>query len=187
MNLPNKLTVLRVAMVPLFLVFLLVEAIPFNYFIALFVFVAAALTDLIDGKIARKYNLITDFGKFLDPLADKLLVCAALICMIPSGCIPALAVFVIVGRDTAVNGIRTVAAASGTVIAANIFGKIKTALQMGAVCLSLVILGICQLYPEITEVGLLASNLVWWAIALYTFVTMIIYFVQNISCIDPRK
>lgn len=187
MNLPNKLTLLRVAMIPVFLVFLLADGIYMNYFFALFIFVLAAVTDFIDGRIARKYNLITDFGKFLDPLADKLLVCAALICMIPTGYIHAIVVFVIVGRDTAVNGLRSVAASSGKVIAANIFGKIKTFAQMTAVCASLFLMGIADIVSDFAPTAMLISNIAWWVIAAYTFVTMIIYFAQNRSCINSSK
>lgn len=174
-------------MVPVFLVFLLVSAIPYNYFWALLIFIAASLTDMIDGKIARKHNLITDFGKFADPIADKLLVCAALICMIPLKCIPAVAVFIIVGRDTAVDGLRSVAASSGKVIAANIFGKIKTALQMIAVAVSLLLLGIAGIDPLLLPKVLVITNVMWWLIACYTLVTLVIYFVQNADCIDPKK
>lgn len=187
MNLPNKLSILRMILVPVFLVFLLVESVPYHYFIALFVFAAASFTDMLDGKIARKHNLITDFGKFIDPLADKLLVCAALICMIPIGCIPALATFIIVARDSAISGLRSVAASSGKVIAANIFGKIKTVLQMGAVCMSLLFMGIAELSPAFSETAFTISNIVWWVIAAYTLVTMVIYFVQNASSIDTKK
>lgn len=155
MNLPNKLTVMRIIMVPLFLVFLLVNAIPYNYFWALLIFAAASLTDMIDGKLARKHNLVTNFGKFADPIADKLLVCAALICMIPLKCIPAVAVFIIVGRDTAIDGLRSVAASSGKVIAANIFGKIKTALQMVAVVVTL-------FYWECHQSGRGFCRAHWW-------------------------
>ena len=142
---------------------------------------------MADGKIARARHLITNFGKFLDPLADKLLVTAALICLIPTGYLPALVVFVIVGRDTAVNGLRSVAAAEGKVIAANIFGKIKTFAQMVAVCMTLLLLGLAEYGAVPAETAGLVSRIVWWIIAAYTFVTMIIYFAQNASCIDPRK
>ena len=187
MNLPNKLTILRVILVPVFLAFLYAASLPHRYFYALAVFIIAALTDMADGKIARARHLITNFGKFLDPLADKLLVTAALICLIPTGYLPALVVLVIVGRDTAVNGLRSVAAAEGKVIAANIFGKIKTFAQMVAVCMTLLLLGLAEYGAVPAETAGLVSRIVWWIIAAYTFVTMIIYFAQNASCIDPRK
>jgi CDP-diacylglycerol--glycerol-3-phosphate 3-phosphatidyltransferase len=131
MNLPNKLTILRVIMIPFFLVFMLTEiAGGASKYIALFIFVAASLTDLLDGKIARKYNLVTNFGKFMDPLADKLLVCSALICFVELDKIPAVVVIIIIAREFIISGFRLVAASSGVVIAASYWGKFKTVSQM---------------------------------------------------------
>lgn len=131
MNIPNKLTVLRVFLVPVFVVFMLA---PFpgewSKWAALAVFVIASLTDLADGKIARKYGLVTNFGKFMDPLADKLLVCSALICFVETEQIPAAIVIVIVSRELIISGVRLIAADNGVVLAANIWGKFKTACQM---------------------------------------------------------
>lgn len=132
MNLPNKLTILRMVLVPVFMVLLLNLKI---FWIAGIVFIIASLTDLADGKIARKYNLVTDFGKFADPLADKLLVCAALIALSSIGklgtpILGAWATFIIIAREFMVTGIRLVAAAKGKVIAAGMSGKIKTTVQM---------------------------------------------------------
>ncbi len=131
MNIPNRLTVLRVLLVPVFVVFMLV---PFSgewaKWAALAVFVIASLTDLADGKIARKYGLVTNFGKFMDPLADKLLVCSALICFVATEQIPAAVVIVIVARELIISGVRLIAADQGVVLAANIWGKLKTACQM---------------------------------------------------------
>ena len=140
MNLPNKLTIFRVILIPFFIVFLLVPDMPFlpstewGEWIALAIFVIASLTDMLDGKIARKYNLITDFGKFMDPLADKLLVCSALIALIELGRIPAWMVIVIIAREFTISGFRLVAADKGVVIAASYWGKFKTVFQMVAVC-----------------------------------------------------
>lgn len=136
MNLPNKLTVLRVILIPFFVVFLLGKEYigSWSPYAALFIFIAASLTDMLDGKIARKYNLITNFGKFMDPLADKLLVCTALICFVDLHRIPTWIVLIIIGREFVISGFRLVAAEGGNVIAAGIWGKIKTAVTMVTIC-----------------------------------------------------
>lgn len=131
MNLPNKLTVLRVIMIPFFVVFMLTDlGGQYSNYIALVIFCVASLTDMLDGKIARKYNLVTNFGKFMDPLADKLLVGAAMICLIPMGKIPAWIVIVIISREFIISGFRLVASDNGIVIAASYWGKFKTVSQM---------------------------------------------------------
>jgi len=129
MNLPNKLTILRILLIPVFIVILMTG----HYYISAVIFVAASLTDALDGAIARKYNLITNFGKIMDPLADKLLVTAALVCLVQLGDIPAWMVFVILAREFTVTSLRSVAASEGIVIAAGRSGKIKTILQMTAI------------------------------------------------------
>lgn len=129
MNLPNKLTVFRICMVPLFVLFMYLP-IPGKYLISLIIFAVAAVTDALDGNIARRYNLVTDFGKFMDPLADKLLVIAALICLIEVRLIPGWIVLIIVARELAVSIMRAIAAADGKVIAAGGSGKLKTIVQM---------------------------------------------------------
>ena len=124
MNLPNKLTVLRVVLIPFFVAFLLLS--PGNdafKWVSLAIFIIASLTDMLDGKIARKYNLITDFGKFMDPLADKLLVCSAMICLIELGRIPSWIVVIIIAREFIISGFRLIAADNGRVIAASYWGK----------------------------------------------------------------
>lgn len=137
MNLPNKLTVLRICMIPFFVAALLYEngADQTMRIIANVIFITASLTDLLDGKIARKYGLVTNFGKFMDPLADKLLVCSALICLIQLGQLPAWVVIVIISREFIISGFRLVAADNGIVIAASYWGKFKTTFQMIAVIL----------------------------------------------------
>lgn len=136
MNLPNKLTVLRVIMVPFFVFFMLTGVGgAANKWIALIIFCVASLTDMLDGKIARARNLVTNFGKFMDPLADKLLVCSAMICMIPLGKLQAWFVIVIIAREFIISGFRLVAADNGIVIAASYWGKFKTTFQMIAVIL----------------------------------------------------
>ena len=132
MNLPNKLTVLRICMIPFFVAALLYEngADQTMRIIANVIFIVASLTDLLDGKIARKYGLVTNFGKFMDPLADKLLVCSALICLIQLGQLPAWIVIIIISREFIISGFRLVAADNGIVIAASYWGKFKTVFQM---------------------------------------------------------
>ena len=131
MNLPNKLTVLRVIMVPFFVFFMLTDVGgAASKWIALVLFIVASLTDMLDGKIARKYNLVTNFGKFMDPLADKLLVCSAMICLIPSGKLPTAVVIIIIAREFIISGFRLVAVDNGIVIAASCWGKEKTISQM---------------------------------------------------------
>ncbi len=139
MNLANKLTLFRVILVPFFIGALMIPFIPYGYTAALVIFALASITDMLDGKVARKYNMITDLGKFLDPLADKVLVAAALICFTELGYAPAWAVWLIMAREFMVSGIRLVAAGSSKklVIAANIWGKLKTASTMVAICLIL--------------------------------------------------
>lgn len=129
MNLPNKLTLFRIILIPFFLFFLLTDYCGnAGKFIALGIFAVASLTDMLDGKIARKYNLVTNFGKFMDPMADKLLVCSALICL--SNVIPKWIVIIIISRELIISGFRTIAADNGIVIAASYWGKIKTVCQM---------------------------------------------------------
>ncbi|NLZ46415.1 MAG: CDP-diacylglycerol--glycerol-3-phosphate 3-phosphatidyltransferase [Clostridiales bacterium] len=145
MNLPNKLTLLRVLLIPVFLVFLLIGGaqvnlfgdikLDINIFIALAIFGVASITDLIDGKIARKYNLITNFGKFLDPLADKMLVMATIVCFVALGWIDAIAVVIILAREFMVSALRLVVANDGVVVAAGIWGKLKTFVTMIALAL----------------------------------------------------
>ena len=136
MNLPNKLTTFRVILIPFFVFFMLTDVGgAANKWIALAIFAVASLTDLLDGKIARKYNLVTNFGKFMDPLADKLLVCSAMICLIPSGKLAAEIVIIIIAREFIISGFRLVASDNGIVIAASYWGKFKTTFQMIAVIL----------------------------------------------------
>lgn len=132
MNVPNRLTILRVAMIPLFVVAMLWHSLPYSDYIAAALFIGACITDFFDGYIARKYNLITTFGKFMDPLADKLLVCAALICFLAEDNpeMPAWVVIIIISREFIISGFRLVAAEKGVTIAASYWGKVKTVVQM---------------------------------------------------------
>lgn len=180
MNLPNKLTVLRVIMVPFFVFFMLTDVGgAANKWIALAIFVIASLTDMLDGKIARKYNLVTDFGKFMDPLADKLLVCAAMICLIETGQLAAWIVIVIISREFIISGFRLVAADNGVVIAASYWGKFKTTFQMLMVIV--LILNFDNCYFQ-----LLGTVLTYIALVL-TVVSLIDYLWKNRAVLKEQK
>lgn len=140
MNLPNKLTLMRVLLIPVFLVFFLIPGIPCHYLLAMIVFIAASVTDALDGHLARKHNLVTNFGKFLDPLADKVLVMTALACFVDNQMIGVIPFLIIMMREFMVSGLRLVAANSGTVIAAGFWGKLKTAFTMVTIIAILVYL-----------------------------------------------
>lgn len=140
MNLPNKLTLMRVLLIPIFLVFFLIPGIPCHYLLAMIVFIAASITDALDGHLARKHNLVTNFGKFLDPLADKVLVMTALACFVDNQVIGVIPFLIIMMREFMVSGLRLVAANSGTVIAAGFWGKLKTAFTMVTIIAILVYL-----------------------------------------------
>lgn len=175
MNLPNKLTVLRVLMVPFFVVFALTDLVPgYSHYIAVAIFIAASLTDLLDGKIARKYNLVTDFGKFMDPLADKLLVCSALICLVSIDRLPAWMVIVIISREFIISGFRLVASDNGVVIAASYWGKFKTVFQM---------LMIIVLFLDLGGIFDLIGEILTWAALILTVVSLVDYLVKNKSVI----
>ena len=181
MNLPNKLTLARVIMVPVFLFFILnhqeflpfyIPAIePYCKWIALGIFILAAITDALDGKIARKYNLVTNFGKFMDPLADKLLVNLALIALMLLGKVNPWLVMLIIARDFIISGFRLVAAEKGSVIAASIWGKVKTAAQMVMVCFLIADI------PQIHIVG----TVLQWLVCILTLFSLIDYLVKNRS------
>ena len=141
-NLPNKLTILRILMIPLFVLFFELSSMNMNYFWAFVMFAVASFTDLLDGKIARKYNLVSDFGKLMDPLADKVLVTAALVCFVadPAALTPSWVVIVILAREFLVTSLRLLAAAKGVVLAADKWGKYKTATTMIWICWNLLIM-----------------------------------------------
>ncbi|MCM1184036.1 MAG: CDP-diacylglycerol--glycerol-3-phosphate 3-phosphatidyltransferase [Roseburia sp.] len=182
MNLPNKLTVFRVILIVPFVLLLLGGHAQWGWFQALFggiagytdyialaIFIIASLTDLLDGKIARKYNLVTNFGKFMDPLADKLLVCAALVCLVEMGRIAAWIVIIIISREFIISGLRLVAADNKIVIAASYWGKFKTAFQMLMVCLMI---------ADIGAIALLTQIIMWIAVVL-TIVSLVDYLIKN--------
>ncbi len=169
MNLPNKLTILRVILIPVFLVFLMADITPYDKWIALAIFIIASLTDLLDGKIARKYNLVTNFGKFMDPLADKLLVCSAMIALVGMDRIPSWIVIVIIAREFIISGFRLVASDNGVVIAASYWGKFKTTFQMIMVILMIM---------DIPKLQLLTTIIMYIALVL-TIVSLIDYLKKN--------
>ena len=180
MNLPNKLTVLRVIMVPFFVFFMLTDVGgAANKWIALVLFIVASLTDMLDGKIARKYNLVTNFGKFMDPLADKLLVCSAMICLIPSGKLPTAVVIVIIAREFVISGFRLVASDSGVVIAASYWGKFKTNFQMFAIILLMLNLG--ENFPAYAGGIHIAEQILIYIALILTIVSLVDYLAKNID------
>ena len=170
MNLPNKLTILRVIMIPFFVLFMLTDiGGAASKWIALAIFIIASLTDLLDGHIARKYNLVTNFGKFMDPLADKLLVCAALICLVETGQLPSWIVIIIISREFIISGFRLIASDNGRVIAASYWGKFKTTFQMIMICL---------LIADLAVLSVITQIVMWIALAL-TVISLVDYLVKN--------
>ena len=172
MNLPNKITIFRVCMIPVFLVFMLVPGIPYANYIATAVFAIACASDAVDGYIARKYKLVTNFGKFMDPIADKLLVCSALICFAALSYMPAWIVIVIIAREFIISGFRLVAADAGIVIAASYWGKFKTVAQMAMIIVLLADFG------GIFDV--IGTALIWVSLVL-TIVSLVDYVKKNIQ------
>lgn len=184
MNLPNKLTVFRVILIIPFVLLMLGSHAQWGWFMAVFggivdyadyialvIFIIASLTDMLDGKIARKYNLVTNFGKFMDPLADKLLVCSAMICLIELDRIPAWIVIIIISREFIISGFRLVAADNRVVIAASYWGKFKTTFQMVMVCLMI---------ADIEALAILTQIVMWIAVVL-TIISLVDYLVKNKS------
>ena len=179
MNLPNKLTVLRIIMVPFFVFFMLTDAGgAANKWIALVIFCVASLTDMLDGKIARARGLVTNFGKFMDPLADKLLVCSAMICLIPLGKLTAWFVIVIIAREFIISGFRLVASDNGIVIAASYWGKFKTVSQM-----FMVIVMIMDLGGVFDVIG----TVLMWAALILTIVSLIDYIAKNVEVLTQGR
>ena len=180
MNLPNKLTVCRVALIPFFVVFLLYpDLTKYSNYIAAAIFIIASLTDYADGRIARKYNLVTNFGKFMDPLADKLLVCAAMICLVEMGKLAAWIVIVIMSREFIISGFRLVASDNGIVIAASYWGKFKTTFQM------LMIIVLILDIPS-DAFRLLGEGLTYIALAL-TVISLVDYIFKNRETLKEQK
>lgn len=187
MNLPNKLTVGRIILVPFFVAALLANF-PLNNAVALIIFIAASLTDMFDGKIARRNGLVTDFGKFADPLADKILVLAALLCFVQLGICDCVAVIIVLFREFSVTSIRLIAASKGKVVAANMWGKAKTVSQMIAIIAVIAM----QIVLELPEVGLnfintatiepiffVVGEILIWISVVFTIISGVVYIIQN--------
>ena len=178
MNLPNKLTVLRVVLVPFFVAALLISKTTESMkWAALVLFIVASLTDILDGKIARKYNLVTTFGKFMDPLADKVLTISGMICLIELGRIPSWIVVIIVAREFIISGFRLIATEHGIVIAANYWGKWKTTFQM--IMIILMIMNI----PRLS----LVTDIVMWIALLLTIISLATYIMQNMEVVRTME
>ena len=180
MNLPNKLTMFRVILIPFFVFFLLVPYFPDSgKYIAAFIFIIASLTDLFDGKIARKYNLVTNFGKFMDPLADKLLVCSALICLTAMELLEAWIVIVIISREFIISGFRLIASDNGIVIAASYWGKFKTTFQL-LMIIMLILDFDNQTYQICTEI-------ITYTALILTVISLIDYVAKNKDVLKEQK
>lgn len=180
MNLPNKLTIFRVVLIPFFVFFLLYPGFEgYGNYIATVIFIWASLTDFADGKIARKYNLVTNFGKFMDPLADKLLVCAAMICLIETGQLASWIVIVIISREFIISGFRLVASDNGVVIAANYWGKFKTTFQM----LMIIVLVLDINHPVFDLLGVVLTYIA----LLLTIISLVDYVWKNKDVLKEQK
>lgn len=186
MNLPNKLTLLRVILVPFFVFFMLTDIVPFSPVIALVIFIAASVTDALDGHIARSRNLVTTFGKFLDPLADKVLVISALICLNSIGVIGAVPVIIIVAREFMVSGLRLVTANEGVVVAAGIWGKLKTAFTMVAEVA--IMLGLCFGFEgQAADIANIIYQVLIWIATVLTVISGGVYLKGYWKYIDASK
>lgn len=178
MNLPNKITMLRVIMIPFFAFFMLTDIVEYSRYIAVSIFIVASLTDTLDGFIARKYNLVSNFGKFMDPLADKLLVSTALICFvsIPENPMPVWGVIVIISREFIISGFRLVAANEGVVLAASWWGKIKTTVQM--------IMSVFLIVNFSGKVIDIVENIFIYAAIILTIISLADYLIKNWKVLD---
>jgi CDP-diacylglycerol--glycerol-3-phosphate 3-phosphatidyltransferase len=196
MNLANKLTLIRIFLVPIFLIFIAVKSFSYGTFIATFIFILASLTDKLDGYIARSRNQITKFGKFMDPLADKLLVTAALISLVELQIIPSWAAMIIIAREFAVSGLRTIAASDGIVIAASWWGKIKTVIQIIAIILLLLKVNIINSkylqtlinnVPQMNNFFDIIPTVMLYLAVIITIISGIDYFKKNKNAINIEK
>lgn len=197
LNTPNKLTVLRIILVPFFVVVLLLPQIPHHYIIAALIFGAASYTDHLDGKIARRKNLITDFGKFADPLADKIMITAALACFVQVGLTNAIILILVLAREFTVTSIRLVAAGKGKVVAANNWGKAKTISQIVAVLLILIMQYILELnnmccitlenVNTLSSIFTIIDDVLMWIVVVFTLVSGFIYIWDNREFVKNAK
>ncbi len=194
MNTPNKLTILRICLVPFMVFFLTADFVPFHYLWALIIFAAASVTDAIDGHLARKHNLITDFGKFLDPLADKILVISALVCFVEMHACSSIVVIIVLAREFLVSALRLVAVGEGKVIAASNWGKLKTVSQMVAVIWELVFWSVYSVVGEaamaeyhLFSTGYGIGEALLWISTILTVISGVDYVWKNRSFINPAK
>ena len=189
MNLPNKLTIGRILLVPLFVAAIIIEF-PMHNFLALIFFSVASITDMLDGKIARKRGLVTDFGKFADPLADKILVLAALLCFVQNGLCDCIAVIILLFREFSVTSIRLIAASKGKVVAANMWGKVKTVTQMIAIITILVLQSVldvnslfglfsADITSVFTTIFIIIGGVLIWISTIFAVISGVIYIKQN--------
>lgn len=178
MNLPNKLTMLRIAMVPIFVVFVSNPAVTYQW-IALVLFVIASFTDMLDGRIARSRHMVTDFGKFIDPIADKMLVMSALIMLVEQNRMPGWVCMVMLAREFAVSGFRLVASSKGKVIAAGIWGKLKTVTQMIYICMALILLPMYSINHDVHAVWDVATQIIMYVSMALTLWSGIDYIWKN--------
>ncbi|NLL63227.1 MAG: CDP-diacylglycerol--glycerol-3-phosphate 3-phosphatidyltransferase [Ruminococcaceae bacterium] len=186
MNIPNQLTIARMIITPVFLAVFTIPSIPYNYAIAMLLFIIGSLTDLFDGIIARKRNLVTNFGKFADPLADKILTTSALLGFMALGYCNVWVVFLVLFREFAISSMRLIAAAEGLVIPANIWGKVKTTFQMVAtiaIMLGLVLVGDFGIELPLHFV----ADILFWIIAVLTIVSGVVYVKDGVKVIDFSK
>jgi CDP-diacylglycerol---glycerol-3-phosphate 3-phosphatidyltransferase len=179
MNLPNKITIARVFMIPIFLIIFLVPGIPAGNYIAAAIFIVACLTDALDGYLARKYHLVTNFGKFADPLADKLLVCSALICFVELHLVPAWIIIIIIAREFIISGFRLVASDNGVVIAASNIAKFKTTAQM--------IMSILLIVNFDNVIFNSLEQLFIYASLILTVISLIDYLYKNKAVLNEKK
>ncbi len=189
MNLPNKLTVLRICLVPVVIALMLIDF-PFHWLAALLVFAAASITDLLDGKIARSRGLVTDFGKFADPLADKVLVFSVLVCLVEANLAGAVVILLLLAREFVVTAVRLSAAAGGKVVAASFWAKAKTVSQMVAIIAIFLLVQLLDLgwLPFLTEqLVKIVSELLLWVTAVFSLVSGVQYVLNNLEFIKTAK
>ena len=181
MNIANKLTIARILLIPVYIVFLMLPITEYHFWIATAVFIIASLTDMLDGKLARKYNLVSDFGKFADPLADKLLVLSAMICFVQLELMPAWICIVIMAREIAISGLRLICAEKGTVVAASKLGKFKTITQMAFIILTSINFPYyyCYSLPGVCNVIETIRIIIMYLALVMTIVSFIDYIYKN--------
>ncbi len=187
LNLPNKLTIIRIVLTPVFLFLFFAEFIPYNYIFALIVFVVAAITDFADGKIARSRNIITNFGKIADPIADKILTTTILLCFMQKNLCSIWVILLILTREFAVSAIRITAASQGAVIPANMYGKIKTVMQMVFSIIILLLIALQSAIDFTIPHFEIISAVMMWMLAVVTLVSGFIYVKDSAKTIDFSK